>query len=233
MKKIFTLCLSMMMGCMVASAQAPADEVFQFTDSKGTVIKDGSNITSKEIHVIDYGMGDEYLEYQVGSGVYLANMSDALAGFEFTGSVKSVTNGYVQLCFPNECSTLNPGPFTSEFGAVFPTKDNETLNDIQLHLAVSDKDAEAKAEIELQVIRYDVAFNDYGMPIKGENSYPGSKITVNLVYDGTAGINDVTVAGDSKEVARYTLDGRKLSAPQKGINIVKYADGRTVKVVED
>ena len=62
MKKIFTLCLSMMMGCMVASAQAPADEVFQFTDSKGTVIKDGSNITSKEIHVIDYGMGDEYLE---------------------------------------------------------------------------------------------------------------------------------------------------------------------------
>lgn len=233
MKKIFTLCLSMMMGCMVASAQAPADEVFQFTDSKGTVIKDGSNITSKEVHVIDYGMGDEYLEYQVGSGVYLANMSDALAGFEFTGSVKSVTNGYVQLCFPNECSTLNPGPFTSEFGAVYPTKDNETLNDIQLHLAVSDKDAEAKAEIELQVIRYDVAFNDYGMPIKGENSYPGSKITVNLVYDGTAGINDVTVAGASKEVARYTLDGRKLSAPQKGINIVKYADGRTVKVVED
>ena len=43
----------------------------------------------------------------------------------------------------------------------------------------------------------------------------------------------MTVAGDSKEVARYTLDGRKLSAPQKGINIVKYADGRTVKVVED
>lgn len=233
MKKIFTLCLSMMMGCMVASAQAPADEVFQFTDSTGTVIKDGSNITSKEIHVIDYGMGDEYLEYQVGSGVYLANMSDALAGFEFTGSVKSVTNGDVQLCFPNGCKTLNPGPFTSEFGAVYPTKDNETLNDIQLHLAVNDNHAEANAEIEFQVIRYDVAFNSYGMPVKGENSYPGSKITVNLVYDGTAGINDVTVAGASKEVARYTLDGRKLSAPQKGINIVKYADGRTVKVVED
>lgn len=231
MKKIFTLCLSMMMGCMVASAQAPADEVFQFTDSNGNVIADGSNITSKEIHEIDWGGG--LIEYQVGSGVYLANMSDALAGFEFTGSVKSVTNGYVQLCFPNECSTLNPGPFTSEFGAVYPTKDNETLNDIQLHLAVNDNHAEANAEIEFQVIRYDVAFNSYGMPVKGENSYPGSKITINLVYDGTAGINDVTVAGASKEVARYTLDGRKLSAPQKGINIVKYADGRTVKVVED
>lgn len=231
MKKIFTLCLSMMMGCMVASAQAPADEVFQFTDSKGTVIKDGSTITSKEVHEIDWGGG--LIEYQVGSGVYLSNTSDALAGFEFVGNVKSVTNGAIQLCFPNGCRTLNVGPFTSDFGAVYPTKDNESLNDIQLHLGVSDNDAEAKAEIELQVIRYDVAFNDYGMPVKGENSYPGSKITINLVYDGTAGINDVTVAGDSKEVARYTLDGRKLSAPQKGINIVKYADGRTVKVVED
>lgn len=231
MKKIFTLCLSMMMGCMVASAQAPVDEVLQFTDSKGTVIKDGSNITSKEIHEIDYGGG--LVEYQVGSGVYLSNTSDALAGLVLSGEVKSVTNGYVQLCFPNDCRKLYQGPFTSEFGAVYPTTNNETLNDIQLHLGVSDNDAEAKAEIELQVIRYDVAFNDYGMPIKGENSYPGSKITINLVYDGTAGINDVTVAGDSKEVARYTLDGRKLSAPQKGINIVKYADGRTVKVVED
>ena len=220
MKKIFTLCLSMMMGCMVASAQAPADEVFQFTDSKGTVIKDGSNITSKEVHVIDWDMGDEYLEYQVASGVYLSNTSDALAGLVLSGEVKSATNGTVQLCFPMNCVKLNPGPFTSDFDAIYPTKDNESLKDIQLHLAVSDKDAEAKAEIELQVIRYDVAFNDYGMPIKGENSY-------------TAGINDVTVAGDSKEVARYTLDGRKLSAPQKGINIVKYADGRTVKVVED
>lgn len=231
MKKIFTLCLSMMMGCMVASAQAPADEVFQFTDSKGTVIKDGSTITSKEVHEIDWGGG--LIEYQVGSGVYLSNTSDALAGLVLSGEVKSVTNGIVQLCFPMNCVNLNPGPFTSDFDAIYPTKDNESLKDIQLHLAVNDNDAEAKAEIELQVIRYDVDFNDYGMPIQGKNSYPGSKITVNLVYDGTAGINDVTVAGDSKEVARYTLDGRKLSAPQKGINIVKYADGRTVKVVED
>ncbi len=33
------------------------------------------------------------------------------------------------------------------------------------------------------------------------------------------------------EVARYTLSGAKISAPQKGINIVKYSDGTTVKVL--
>ncbi len=33
------------------------------------------------------------------------------------------------------------------------------------------------------------------------------------------------------EVARYTLDGKRLSAPQKGINIVRMSDGSTRKVV--
>lgn len=33
------------------------------------------------------------------------------------------------------------------------------------------------------------------------------------------------------ETARYTLDGRQITAPQKGINIVKYSDGRVRKEV--
>lgn len=33
------------------------------------------------------------------------------------------------------------------------------------------------------------------------------------------------------ETARYTLDGRRITAPQKGINIVKYSDGRVRKEV--
>ena len=33
------------------------------------------------------------------------------------------------------------------------------------------------------------------------------------------------------ETARYTLDGRRIMAPQKGINIVKYSDGRVSKEV--
>lgn len=221
MKKIFTLCLSMMMGCMVASAQAPVDEVLQFTDSNGNVIADGSNITSKEI---DNSMG----YYEVSSGVYLKNTSDKAAGVELQVNVKSVTNGDLTICFPMQCVGIGLGQHTTGFDAIYPGNPR----DIMLHLGVVDDNAKASAEVEVQIVRYDVKFVS-GMPVKGENSYPGSKITVNLVYDGTAGINDVTVAGDSKEVARYTLDGRKLSAPQKGINIVKYADGRTVKVVED
>ena len=38
-------------------------------------------------------------------------------------------------------------------------------------------------------------------------------------------------SADAAVVARYSLDGRQLSAPQKGLNIVKLSDGRTVKVL--
>ena len=49
---------------------------------------------------------------------------------------------------------------------------------------------------------------------------------------GTTGINDAVVDNfNSAEVARYSLDGIRLSTPQKGLNIVKLSDGRTVKVM--
>lgn len=37
--------------------------------------------------------------------------------------------------------------------------------------------------------------------------------------------------GSSVEIARYTLDGRRISTPQIGINLVKYSDGRVRKEV--
>ncbi len=50
------------------------------------------------------------------------------------------------------------------------------------------------------------------------------------IKDVTTGIQGMT-ENDQTPVARYSLDGRQLSAPQKGLNIVKTADGRTVKVL--
>lgn len=48
-------------------------------------------------------------------------------------------------------------------------------------------------------------------------------------YDAT-GINNVTTSSDAKEVYRYSLNGQRLSAPTKGVNIVKYSDGSVKKV---
>ncbi|MDO4159812.1 MAG: hypothetical protein Q4D41_05105 [Prevotellaceae bacterium] len=45
------------------------------------------------------------------------------------------------------------------------------------------------------------------------------------------GINTVSDNKEVKEVARYTIDGAKISTPTKGLNIVKMSDGTTKKVI--
>ncbi len=50
------------------------------------------------------------------------------------------------------------------------------------------------------------------------------------IQDYVTGIDDVEDMGNA-QTTRYTIDGRKISSPQKGINILKTADGRTVKVL--
>ena len=47
-------------------------------------------------------------------------------------------------------------------------------------------------------------------------------------YDIT-GIDKVTTAKDAKEISRYSANGQRLTAPTKGLNIVKYSDGSVRK----
>lgn len=61
-------------------------------------------------------------------------------------------------------------------------------------------------------------------------TYAEADCTLKAVCDSATGINGAS-ASEAQPVGFYTLDGTKLSAPQKGINIVKMSDGRTVKVV--
>ena len=49
-------------------------------------------------------------------------------------------------------------------------------------------------------------------------------------YDPT-GIDVVTTSTDVKKLSRYSVNGQRLSAPSKGLNIVKYSDGSVKKVV--
>lgn len=49
---------------------------------------------------------------------------------------------------------------------------------------------------------------------------------------GSSGISGATTeAADATEIARYSIDGTMLSAPAKGINIIKMSDGTTRKVI--
>lgn len=52
----------------------------------------------------------------------------------------------------------------------------------------------------------------------------------NIVEYDVTGIDKVTTSTDAKEISRYSVNGQRLSAPAKGLNIVKYSDGSVKKV---
>ena len=65
------------------------------------------------------------------------------------------------------------------------------------------------------------------------DAYKSSKFGYfeNIVEFDATGIDKVATSADVKEVSRYSANGQRLSAPAKGLNIVKYSDGSVKKVV--
>ena len=51
-----------------------------------------------------------------------------------------------------------------------------------------------------------------------------------VVAEVDAGITDTVMTSDAKEISRYSANGQRLTAPTKGLNIVKYSDGSVKKV---
>lgn len=61
----------------------------------------------------------------------------------------------------------------------------------------------------------------------------GPTITVHFVYDATStGIKNIEAADNQTVVARYNLAGQRVSNSNKGVSIVKFANGKTVKVMK-
>lgn len=87
----------------------------------------------------------------------------------------------------------------------------------------------------------DVTLND-GCKIEGDKLFMNMSIsalrgsmTVGVEFEGTStstGIDNVTTTTDNGVEAIYDLNGRKLNEMQKGVNIVRKADGTTVKVLK-
>ena len=50
-------------------------------------------------------------------------------------------------------------------------------------------------------------------------------------FNPFASIDGITEDTEKVETARYTIDGKRINAPQKGLNIIKYSDGSAKKVM--
>ena len=88
-------------------------------------------------------------------------------------------------------------------------------------------------EVSLSDLDYESSYNYVAFVTTSKGTYYGEIKTFETGNNPT-GINDVKIdkafTEDVHEIARYNMQGRRITTPEKGINIVKMSDGTTRKV---
>lgn len=215
MKKLFTLCIALLFSCVAMNAQN-----FIFVDGDGNTIENGATLTMDKI-----GYKEDFIFNPDGSfevvqvpmiplsGVLIKNNSAESQSCKVTFNVTALPNGSFAACCAENCSILDKeGTIEKNANA----------------------DAGKTIDISTDTEWVPVAAGTTTVKIsaQGSNSMlPDSEITINFIYDGTASIDGIQNNADNKVVARYSINGQLLDAPQKGINILKYSDGRIEKVI--
>lgn len=215
MKKLFTLCIALLFSCVAMNAQN-----FIFVDGDGNTIENGATLTMDQVSYKEdfvFNPDGSYEKIQVPmislSGVYIKNNSAESQSCKVTYNVTALPNGSFAACCAENCSNLD-SEGTIEKNA--------------------NADAGKTIDISTDTEWVPVAAGTTTVKISAQGSksmLPDSEITINFIYDGTASIDGIQNNADNKVVARYSINGQLLDAPQKGINILKYADGRIEKVI--
>lgn len=215
MKKLFTLCIALLFSCVAMNAQN-----FIFVDGEGNTIENGATLTMDQVSYKEdfvFNPDGSYEIIQVPmiplSGVYIKNNSSESQSCKVTYNVTALPNGTFAACCAENCLNLD-SEGTIEKNA--------------------NADAGKTIDISTDTEWVPVAAGTTTVKISAQGSksmLPDSEITINFIYDGTASIDGIQNNADNKVVARYSINGQLLDAPQKGINILKYADGRIEKVI--
>lgn len=220
-----TLCLALL-GCISMSAQ---DKTFEFCDKNGNVIADGSTVTFTEAEEDpDFGMVTMHAD------LFIKNTTDN-ASYAAIRCVGELPDGDFKICFPQNC--IQKSSFTD------PTFDFTTEGGGHLNgSAIAKSDAPVSLETAWMPTTYGSFSVTYQILLcepkttNGITTYDpvaeGSKITANFIYSDPTGINGVKDTGIKKEVARYNIGGQLVGNAVKGLNIIKYSDGTTVKTVK-
>lgn len=230
MKKIFTLFVALF--CTVAMFAQDTKGMFEFADKAGNVVPNGSTLTKTEVEKAGQRL-------QINTGLFVKPVKPELNGEKLGAKlrveVENLDHGTIQYCLLGSCSVA------SEKGTFYSTSNFvETLDDLATEWIMgTDKEGKAlkgEATVKLTLVacqKKSSGFDEFGIEqFEWEEKGDCSSVTVKFVYDGTTAINGVTNNTNATVVARYAANGTRLSAPQKGLNIVKLSNGKTVKYIK-
>lgn len=213
--------------------------MFEFATADGTVVPSGTVITKSDVEDFT-DPKDGYDTKQISTGLFVKPIKTDLKGekicVKLRLNVERIDNGSIAFCLLGNCKNASEkGEFESNGGFVDQLDDLATEwmigNDEETDKAMY---GEAKAKLTLVACRKVSQGKDkFGVEhFKYEDVGDCSTVTVHFIYnEKSTGINGISNA-DATVVARYAADGTRLSAPQKGLNIVKLSNGKTVKYIK-
>ena len=236
MKKIFTLCFALFSA--VAMFAQETKGMFEFATADGTVVPSGTVITKSDVEDFT-DPEDGYDTKQISTGLFVKPIKTDLNGekicVKLRLNVERIDHGSIAFCLLGNCKNASEkGEFESNAGFV------DKLDNLQTEWKIVDEEThkakygEATAKLTLVACRKKSLGKDQHSieKFKYEDIGESSTITVHFVYnEKSTGINGISTA-DATVVARYAADGTRLSAPQKGLNIVKLSNGKTVKYIK-
>lgn len=230
MKKIFTLFVALF--CTVAMFAQDTKGMFEFADKAGNVVPNGSTLTKTEVEKSGKRL-------QINTGLFVKPVKPELngekLGVKMRVEVENLDHGTIQYCLLGSCSVA------SEKGTFYSTSNFvDKLADLATEWIMgTDKEGKAlkgEATVKLTLVacqKKSSGFDEFGIEqFEWEEKGDCSSVTVKFVCDGTTAINGVTNNTNATVVARYAANGTRLSAPQKGLNIVKLSNGKTVKYIK-
>ena len=237
MKKIFTLCFALFSAVTMFAQETKG--MFEFATADGTVVPSGTVITKSDVE--DFTDPEEEMDNkQIPTNLFVKPIKTDLNGekicVKLRVNVERIDHGSIAFCLLGNCmSATDKGKYDSSGGFV------DKLDDLQTEWKIGNDEetdkamyGEAKAKLTLVVCRkVSLGKDQFGIEqFDYEDIGESSTITVHFVYnEKSTGINGISNA-DATVVARYAADGTRLSAPQKGLNIVKLSNGKTVKYIK-
>lgn len=188
------------------------------------------------MYVRAYGDAGDRLIFRMGGVSYYVPFEQAADGTGYIDGeyLLQVTTDNVQV----EMFTYNYGAFMLDEVRFMQAVEKGDI--VKTTIEKVETDAETTSYTFTNLAGY--GFDTYGYSVtsyfeyegKSTTSAPSNTVVVNLATGDShisTGVEETVAGGDVREVARYSLDGRQLAAPQKGINIIRMSDGTTRKVL--
>lgn len=209
---------------LTTASYAQVDKTFSFVD------KDGKEIPSGTVWTANHVEKDVFGVVQVPDEVYVKNNTNERQGVGAFVNVKKIDSGSYQICFPLSCMSGIKGGMTRTEGNVM------TANEVKPLKSEWFPESDGVCEVDVKLEYYNINKNKFGIESyermeEDDMDYPMPSITIHFVKGATA-INGIKDDANVEVTGIFDATGKQMQTTQKGLNIVKLSNGKTVKIVK-